>query len=253
MIFRLSTELAHILLWQPHGYRYTTPAGVDQIVSAEFPDRNGRGGEQLFEVVRDNLVHGPCGSINPTAPCMVEESGRSFCSKGFPRECNSETVVGDDCYPAYKRDASTRVDAQHPKKPSGRVVLGNGWVVPHNPYLTWRYRAHINVEVCSSIKAVKYLHKYLYKGPDRATAKFEADEIKQYLNGRFIGSPGAVWRLLEFDIDGMSPSVMPLVVHCEDEHPVSYDPSATAQEASNAVHGQTSELLAFLSSVLYIQ
>jgi len=32
------------------------------------------------------------------------------------------------------------------------------------------YQCHINVEVCSSITAVKYLYKYVYKGDDRALA-----------------------------------------------------------------------------------
>jgi hypothetical protein len=31
------------------------------------------------------------------------------------------------------------------------------------------YNCHINVEMCSSIKAVKYLYKYIYKGPDEAS------------------------------------------------------------------------------------
>ena len=38
------------------------------------------------------------------------------------------------------------------------------WVVPHNTRLLCRYSCHLNVEVCSSIKAVKYLFKYTYKG-----------------------------------------------------------------------------------------
>jgi hypothetical protein len=53
---------------------------------------------------------------------------------------------------------------------SSGFVFDNRWVVPYNPYLTMRYQCHINVEVCNSITAVKYLYKYVYKGHDRALA-----------------------------------------------------------------------------------
>jgi hypothetical protein len=42
----------------------------------------------------------------------------------------------------------------------------NRWVVPHNPYLTKMFNAHINVEVSVGIQSVKYLFKYVYKGPN---------------------------------------------------------------------------------------
>jgi hypothetical protein len=42
--------------------------------------------------------------------------------------------------------------------------MDNRWVVPYNPYLLQYFNYHINVEACGSIKAVKYLFKYLYKG-----------------------------------------------------------------------------------------
>jgi hypothetical protein len=51
---------------------------------------------------------------------------------------------------------------------SSGFVFDNHWVVSYNPYLTMRYQCHINVEVCSSIMAMKYLYKYVYKGHDRA-------------------------------------------------------------------------------------
>lgn len=35
---------------------------------------------------------------------------------------------------------------------------------PYNRALLYKYRSHINVEVCSTLYAVKYLHKYIYKG-----------------------------------------------------------------------------------------
>ena len=45
--------------------------------------------------------------------------------------------------------------------------LDNRCVVPYNPYLTVKYNAHINVEIFTTVMAVKYLYKYVYKGPDR--------------------------------------------------------------------------------------
>jgi hypothetical protein len=41
-------------------------------------------------------------------------------------------------------------------------------VVPYNPYLSLFFNCHINVEVCTSIAAVKYFYKYVYKGHDHA-------------------------------------------------------------------------------------
>jgi hypothetical protein len=40
--------------------------------------------------------------------------------------------------------------------------------VPYNPYLSLLFNCHINVEVCTSITAIKYLYKYVYKGHDHA-------------------------------------------------------------------------------------
>jgi hypothetical protein len=93
-------------------------------------------------------------------------------------------------------------------------------VVPYNPGLLFRYNCHINVEACSSIKAVKYLFKYVYKGHDQASFSVNADqndadegiinEIKQYRNARFITPPEAVCRIFGFPMFGVYPSVLQL-------------------------------------------
>jgi len=44
----------------------------------------------------------------------------------------------------------------------------NCWVVPYNPALSKKYNAHINVEHCTSLMAIKYITKYIHKGHDRA-------------------------------------------------------------------------------------
>lgn len=71
------------------------------------------------------------------------------------------------------------------------VELDNRWVVPYNPYLLGKYNCHINVEICSSSKSVKYLHKYVFKGPDRGVIEQvqdgpapAVDEIQEYKEGR---------------------------------------------------------------------
>jgi hypothetical protein len=40
--------------------------------------------------------------------------------------------------------------------------LDNRWVIPFNPSLLMLNNCHINVELCSSINALKYLYKYIY-------------------------------------------------------------------------------------------
>ena len=104
-------------------------------------------------------------------------------------------------------------------------------MVPYNPYLMLKYNCHINVEICSSVKSVKYLYKYVYKGHDRGqvqvvpvapaaadaadapVAPVSRDEIKEYVDGRYVSASEAAWRLLGFDLHGITPSVQRLGVH----------------------------------------
>jgi len=84
------------------------------------------------------------------------------------------------------------------------IELDNCWVVPHNVYLSTKYDAHINVEVCNNIRVVKYLFKYVYKGHDRAIIEIsrqndnatkgnvvKIDEIKKYLDCRYVSASEA--------------------------------------------------------------
>ena len=66
-------------------------------------------------------------------------------------------------------------------------------MVPYNKYLLKRFQSHINVEVCTSFHAVKYLFKYIYKGYDRSQVKYQqekesvfVDEIKDYIDSRYL-------------------------------------------------------------------
>ena len=73
--------------------------------------------------------------------------------------------------------------------------IDNSWVVPYNPYLSLRFNCHINVEICISALASKYLHKYVTKGPDCAMVSTDVpgneaasvrNEIRDYEDMCFI-------------------------------------------------------------------
>ena len=75
------------------------------------------------------------------------------------------------------------------------IAIDNKWVVLYNPYLYQKYNYHINVEICSSIRLVKYLYKYIYKGLDHViiSIKNSQDEITNYINARYVSLMEACW------------------------------------------------------------
>ena len=128
--------------------------------------------------------------------------------------------------------------------------MTNEWVVPYSPYLSKKYNAHINVEICASVQAIKYINKYIYKGSDQTTLKTttttnQNDEVAKYLNGRYISPVEAVWRLFEFAIHKESPSISPLAAHLENEQPVCFDPSWPQSRIDRVLRESRSTLMAY--------
>jgi hypothetical protein len=127
---------------------------IDDIVCAELPDKDND--PSLWKTVTKAMLHGPCGLINPTAPCMADNK----CTKGFPKHFNLGTSTNKNNCPVYSRKDDGKVYSRDNQK----FKFDNRWIVPYSPYLAAKYDAHINVEVCTSVTAIKYLYKYVYKG-----------------------------------------------------------------------------------------
>ena len=195
----------HLLVVLHDNDQLRTPADIDSCISAQWPDPQSQ--PLLFETVKSTMVHGPCGYLNASAPCM--QNGR--CSKDYPKPFQESTSTNQDGYPSYARPNDGRTFGVSVSG-IGTVELDNRWIVPYNPFLSAKYNCHTNVESVATFRTVKYCFKYIHKGPDRATLQYDRDEIKQYIDGRYIGAPEGVWRTLHFDVHKHIPSIERLQV-----------------------------------------
>ncbi|GBM82666.1 hypothetical protein AVEN_42526-1 [Araneus ventricosus] len=175
---------------------------------------------------------GPCGTIN--SPCMRDGQ----CCKSFPKKFKDDTEEIVNGYPIYRRRATEPVQV-------GKYSIDNRWVVPYNPWLLKKFNAHINVEVCASVKSVKYLYKYVYKVHDAASVKIQKegaldhDEILSFVEGRYVSAPEAMWRLNEFNLSHKSHTVVRLAVHLPQQQPIVYQDGQEAQAIERAALRKT--------------
>ncbi|GBM29649.1 hypothetical protein AVEN_125296-1 [Araneus ventricosus] len=139
--------------------------------------------------------------------------------------------------PTYQRKCTESVRV-------GRHILDDRWVVPYNPWLSKKFNTHINVE-CASIKSVKYLYEYVYKGHDAVSIRFENentldhDEILSFLYGRYVSAPEAMWRLNEFNLSEKSHTVVRLAIHLPDQQAIVYQDGQEEEAVARAATRQT--------------
>ena len=83
-------------------------------------------------------------------------------------------------------------------------MLDNQWIMPHSTFCLLRFSCHTNVECAVCFASAKYINKYMDKGGDCGTITFQDshDEVKQYIDGRYITPPESVWRVLQFKLHG---------------------------------------------------
>ena len=60
----------HLLLFLHSDDRFLTSEKIDEIICAELPDPAIDPNGELSAVITSCMVHGPCGSLAPTSPCM---------------------------------------------------------------------------------------------------------------------------------------------------------------------------------------
>ena len=143
---------SHTLIWCKLKIR---SEDVDKIISAELPDEEYD--PELFETIKAQPIHSPRGVIHPDSPCMQDKK----CIKRYLKACLRETQTDNDSYILYRRrKPGTRgVESTTLRVRGEDITLANQWVVPYNILLCKILKAHINMEYCSSVKAIYVFHK----------------------------------------------------------------------------------------------
>jgi ATP-dependent DNA helicase PIF1 len=173
---------AHLVLMFAEHDKLTTPEAVDRIICAEIPDKTVD--PELYQIVKKCMVHGPCTTDNCLKKPFKNTDGSTTmkCVKRFPYAFAEHTIIEDDTFPIYRRRDDGRTVYRHGQ------YQDNQMVVPYNPYLTRRYRCHINVHQCRNLHSIKYIFKYVTKGSAAANVQIDQqagdplihDEIHQH-------------------------------------------------------------------------
>jgi hypothetical protein len=218
---------SHIIFWVSNGTSEPTSNFIDSFISAEIldPSINPLG----YCLVAEHMIHGPCGALNPNSQCMKNNK----CSKNYPKEFHEETNLDEQRFATYRRWNNDRYVIK------GGHKLDNRWVVPYNDTLLKTYQAHINVEWCNKNVFVKYLFKYVTKGPDYSKVYLQRirngedtpydeetnarNEVKEYLDTRYLCDKDSCWRVLGYDIHRHYPAVERMPVHLPNENYITYN------------------------------
>ena len=228
---------SHNLIILESEYVPRSPEDIDKIVSAEIPDPELN--PKLHAIITQNNMHGPCGKLKPTSPCMeTRDNGLKYCTKEFPKDLQKGTSVTEYSYPKYRRRSTADGGRTVVKMVSGKpVVLDNGYVVPYNSYLSEKFDAHINVELVTSVVSVKYIYKYITKGPDRCIATLKkgkdgggddttekpVNEVENFINARYLGASESILKIFKIPIHYRSHSVIKLACHLPGEQSVLFE------------------------------
>lgn len=162
---------AHILLFLENNSK---PVTAEDFERSELPND-----PELYQLVLKHMIH-------RCSPEFCQKNGP--CSKKFPKPFNENTRIQEHNEVIYKRRDNSHL---------GRI--NNSVVVPYNAYLLQRFHCHINVEIVNSLNSIKYLFKYVNKSSDRLNVVVD-DEVKRHLNGRYVGTTEAVWRIMAFPL-----------------------------------------------------
>ncbi|XP_069147085.1 uncharacterized protein [Solanum lycopersicum] len=88
---------AHILLFLHLTLKSPSINHINTMITTEIPDMEVD--PDGYKTLKNYMMHGPCGDLNPGCPCMKQRK----CTKHFPKKFNNQTDFNADGFPIYRR------------------------------------------------------------------------------------------------------------------------------------------------------
>ncbi|KAF8112811.1 hypothetical protein N665_0061s0020 [Sinapis alba] len=191
---------AHTMIFMHPKAKFPTTDDIDKINLAEIPDKEKE--PELFEVVKDMMIHGPCAAVNMNSPCM--KNGK--CSRLYPKdhvEKNCSHIHVEWC----NQTSFIKYLFKYISKGQDRVI-----VTVEPP------------EKGTSKPKV---------GTDGALTVEKKNEIILFFNCRYVSSCGGSWRTFRFPIHYRSVPVERLQWHLPGKQIIIFKDDDTYEEVTS--------------------
>lgn len=139
----------------------------------------------MAKIVKKYITHGQYGSRDANAPCILVSKSRNpwdlkLSGNTFLKSLQLKTTANENGSLLYKKTE----DIVQPNLRNKSFLLYNSWVILHTFYIFGKYKCNMNFEFCTTIEAVKYLFKYVYKKNDYAKVALQDrnNKVKCYLS-----------------------------------------------------------------------
>ena len=94
---------AHILLTLANEGKPNCSEDIDSFICVELPHKDDN--PLAYETITKNMIHGPCGVINPYLSCM----DGSLRTKHYPKPFTNDTTIEENGFVRYRRTDDGRM------------------------------------------------------------------------------------------------------------------------------------------------
>lgn len=276
----------HMLVWVSKEHKPRTTQVLDKTVCARIPDPETQ--PNLYKLVSEKCVHNRCDKV-ANSPCKYQSkvNGMWYCKSNFPFPFSELSAVDNSMAFSRPKRPNDGRKTSVPDSLRSKVIGGgsgssgggsgggeerkeekeilnerdNRWVIPYNIYLSCRYNSHCNVEPVASPLSIKYLFKYLFKEPERATVKVTHEkkskeggeekiksEVIDYLHGFYLGACEAFGYIIGTRMMLNNPPITRLQLHLEGGERFYFKKGKSLDEVRGDLETTRSTLVAWLNA-----